>query len=48
MVSGLSPGAFDLNQLQVFLRMEYLLFYEPQPIKFLSPGVSGTNESHWA
>lgn len=47
MVSGPSPGAFDPNQLQVFLRTEYLLFYEPQPIKFLSPDFSGTNENHW-
>lgn len=39
MVSGPSPGAFDPKKLQVFLRLEYLLFYVPQPIKFLSPDI---------
>lgn len=34
MVSGPNPGAFDLYQMQVLLRMECLLFYETQPIKF--------------
>lgn len=47
MVSGSSPGAFDPNPLQAFLMMEYLLFYGPQPIKFLSLCVSGTNQNHW-
>lgn len=46
-VSGPSPGTFDPKQLQVFLKTEYLLFYEPQPIKFLSPDVSGMNENLW-
>lgn len=46
-VASPSPGPFDLNQLQVFLGMESLSCYEPQPLKSLSPDVSGTNESRW-
>ena len=35
MVSDPSPGAFDLKKLQVFLRMEYLLFYAAAVAKSL-------------
>lgn len=35
------------NQLQILLRMEYLLFYESQPIKFLSTDFSRANKNYW-